>query len=522
MSRRIFDSCALQQNNHARRFAAFCRHALIGVTILFTPLAYSESKAEETILRVGTTAMPPSVGNPFRNTGTPHIFTWSSMFDGLTRIDERGVVGPWLAVSWKNIDPLTWRLHLRPNVTFSNGERFTADAVVNVVAFFKSPAAAREVIARELGFIASARKIDDLTVELTTDKPTPHLPRALPIMYMVAPEQWQSLGPDGFGQNPSGTGPFKLDRADLAGWRMSAFKDSWRAPIFERLNWLAVPDASARVQAVLANQMDIALGLGPDDVSAVEAGGGRGQTWRNASVWAINFHHNKDTPLKDVRVRQALNYAVDRRALVEGLLSGTTVPATQPGPSNAYGYDPEIPPIPFDPEKAKALLTEAGYPKGFKFVAQGVIGAGPADGTVYQKVAQDLAAIGVTMEIRSFPTNELIRAVVEGSWDGDAFGLTYATEPTVDVLRPMQNHSCFWSRPWYCNQAIMPTIEAALAEFDDQKGVELRQEVMRFYREQYVSLYLYELPRFAGLRAAIHGFKEVHGFINFDQITTTP
>jgi peptide/nickel transport system substrate-binding protein len=522
MMRLACDLCALQQGRCQQLLGRVYRRALIVLSALFTFLGHSATVAEETILRVGTTTMPPSVGNPFRNTGTPHVFTWSSIFDGLTRIDERGIVGPWLAVSWQNTDSLTWRLKLRPNVTFSNGEPFTADAVVNVVAFFKAPAAAREVIARELGFISSARKIDDLTVELTTDKPTPHLPRALPIMYMVAPKQWQNLGPDGFGQNPSGTGPFKLDRADLAGWRMSAFKDSWRAPKFDRLNWLSVPDASARVQAVLANQMDIALGIGPDDVSAVEAGGGRGLTWRNASVWAINFHHSKDTPLKDVRVRQALNYAVDRDALVEGLLSGTTVPATQPGPSNAYGYDPEIPPIPFDPEKAKALLAEAGYPEGFKFVVQGVIGAGPADGAVYQKVAQDLAAIGVTMEIRSFPTNELIRAVVEGSWDGDAFGLTYATEPTVDVLRPMQNHSCFWSKPWYCDQSIMPTITAALAEFDQQKGLMLRQEVMRFYREQYVSLYLYELPRFAGLRAAINGFKEVHGFVNFDQITATP
>lgn len=504
------------RNHKPLRLAAWC--LLLGATVGVPNLVV----AEETTLRVGNVTMPPSVGNPFRNTGTPHIFTWSSLFDGLTRIDAQGRVNPWLAVGWTNLDSLTWRITLRPGVTFSNGAPFTADAVVNVIDFFHSDAAAREVIARELGFIKTARKIDDLTVELITDVPTPHLPRTLPLLYMVEPKQWVALGPDGFAQKPVGTGPFKLDKPDAAGWKMSAFKQSWRAPRVDKLTWIAAPEASSRVQAVLADQMDIALSLGPDDTAAIEAGGDKGQTWGNASVWAIHFHHDKNTPLKDVRIRQALNYAVDRKALVQGLLGGSTVEATQPGPRNAIGFDPTIPPIPYDPALAKKLLAEAGYANGFKFVVQAVIGSGPADGAVYQKVAQDLASIGVTMEIRPFPSNELIRAVVEGSWNGDAFGLTYATEPTIDVLRPMQNHSCLWSKPWYCDQSIMPTIKSALSEFNEAKGLALRHQVMRFYRDQYVSLFLYEMPRFAGLRANITGFEELHGFINFDQIRKSP
>ncbi|MDX2144370.1 MAG: ABC transporter substrate-binding protein [Rhodospirillaceae bacterium] len=474
--------------------------------------------ADAATLRVGTTTMPPSQGNPYRNTGTPHIFTWSSIFDGLTRIDETGQLRPWLAVGWENLDPLTWRLTLRPGVTFSNGERLTSAAVVNAAAFFNSPAAAREVVARELGFIKSARIVDELTVDLITDVPTPHLPRALPVFYMVAPDHWTKLGPDEFARAPVGTGPFKIDRLDVAGWKMSAFAGSWRAPKTERLDWIVAPDASARVQAVLADRMDIALGLGPDEVAAIEANGGQGQHWLTANVWSIQFHQNQDSPLRDVRVREALNLAVDRDALVNGLLAGTTVAASQPGTRATFGFDPSIPPIPFDPHRAKQLLTEAGYPKGFSFVLQGVIGAGPADAAMFQKIAQDLAAIGVTMEIRPFPPNELIRAVVEGGWNGDAFGLTYASEPTIDVLRTMQNHSCLWSKPWYCDQRIMPAIRAALTEFDAAKGLSLRHDIMRFYRDEYAALFLYELPRFAGLRAGVSGFKEVHGFISFETI----
>ncbi|MBL8627980.1 MAG: hypothetical protein JNM81_00015 [Rhodospirillaceae bacterium] len=467
---------------------------------------------------MATTVMPQSIGNPYRNTGIPNIFTWSALFDGLTRIDDQGRVMPWLALTWRNIDPLTWRITLRPNVSFSNDAPLNADAVLNTVAYFQTPEAARELVAREMSFIKSARKIDNLTVDLVTDVPAPHLPRVLPLMYMVEPAQWQKLGPEQFAQQPIGTGPFALDKPDVRGWKMSAFTKSWRAPKVEKLNWVVAAEAASRVQAVLADQADIALNLGPDEVNVIEAGGGKGLHWRNASVWAIHFHHNKDTPLKDVRVREALNIAIDRKALVQGLLQGATVEAAQPGSSMAYGFDDTIPLIPYDPARAKKLLAEAGYPKGFSFVIQGVVGTGSSDGAVYQKVAQDLAAVGVTMQIRQFPVTELMRNAMDGSWNGDGFGLTYSSEPTIDVIRTMQNHSCLWAKPWYCDQSIMPAIRVALTTFDEAEGLKARHQVMRHYRNQYVSLFLYETPRFAGMRANVMDFRELHGFINFDQI----
>ncbi len=493
--------------------------AALATAFAFSPTSTEHAHAAEKILRVGNTAMPQTVGNPYRNTGIPNIFTWSALFDGLTRIDAEGRVQPWLALSWRNIDPLTWRITLRPNVVFSNGAPFTSDAVISAISYFQTPEAARELVAREMNFIKSARKIDDLTVDLITDVPAPHLPRTLPLLYMTEPTQWKKLGPEQFALQPIGTGPFTLDKADVQGWKMSAFRNSWRAPQVDKLNWIAAADATTRVQAVLANQMDIALSVGPDEVAAIEAGGGKGLHWKNASVWAINFHHDKDTPLKHVRVRQALNYAIDRKALVDGLLQGATIPATQPGASTAYGYDTSIPPIPYDPVLAKKLLAEAGYPKGFSFVIQGVVGTGSSDGAVYQKVAQDLAAVGVKMDIKQFPVTELMRNAMDGGWNGDGFGLTYSAEPTIDVIRGMQNHSCLWGKPWYCDEKIMPAIRKAMTAFDEAEGLKARHDVMRYYRDQYVSLFLYELPRFAGMRGNVSGFQELHGFITLDRIT---
>ena len=489
-----------------------------GLTVLGL-VAMAGQGATAATLRVATTALPASLANPYRFTNVPHIFTFAAVFDGLTRIDAEGVVQPWLAVSWTRRDATTWRFSLRPNVRFSNGAPFNADAVVNTVAYLAGPGHDRELIAREVG-IKSARKIDDLTVELTAEAPAPFLPRVLPYLYIVEPGAWRSLGPEGFARAPVGTGPFRVTRIAANRWDLAAVPTSWRAPQVEALSFIAAADAGARAQAVLADQADIALQIGPGEVGTVEAGGGRGASWPLAAVWGIHFHiaNGKHAALKDRRVREALNLAVDRDTIVAQLLQGGTVPARGPGPRRAFGYDPSLPPIPYDPARAKKLLTEAGYPNGFRFVLQAVIGSAPADGEVYQKVAEDLSRIGVTMETRTFPVPQLIRSVVEGTWDGDAFGLAISTEPSIDVMRPMIQFSCLNPHAWYCDQSVMPLIREAFVESDPKKALDLRHRLMAHYRNDYPSLYLYDQIRFVGLRANVRDFAEVNGFIAFERI----
>jgi peptide/nickel transport system substrate-binding protein len=477
--------------------------------------------AARDVIRIGTTALPPTLGNPYRNTGTPHIFTWSATFDGLTRIDADGALHPWLATSWKAVDELTWHITLRDDVTFSNGRPFDADAVLNVVEFFQSDAAVREAVAREFAFIAGARTLGSHAVEITTSSPTPHLPRALPLMHMVEPNHWRELGPEGFAQDPIGTGPYRPVDFGTTRILYEAVPTSWRTAKIPRMEKIAAPDAYTRAQAVIADQLDIAMGIGPDEVAVIKAAGGIGLDWPTAALWAINFHHGKGTPLDDVRVRQALNLAINRQQLVDALLDGKPALPTQAATPNTYGYDPSLPPVPYDPARARTLLAEAGYPEGFSFVVQGVIGAGANDAAMYQLVAQDLAAVGVTMEIRVFPVTQLIRSVMEGEWNGDAFGVTFAAEPTIDVLRPMRNHSCLWPHPWYCDDRIMPAINEALVTFDEQRGLDLRHQVMKFYRDEWVALYLYQIVRFAGTRANVRGFSEVHGFVSYEDLQFT-
>ncbi|MBP02513.1 MAG: hypothetical protein CMM25_06865 [Rhodospirillaceae bacterium] len=491
------------------------------IRILFLCVAYIisslPSHAQDT-LRIGTIALPPSLGDPYQYSGIPHLWTLSAVFDGLTRIDKNGALRPWLATDWEAEDQYTWLISLRKSVEFSNGEEFNATAVVNAINYLIDDNTVTGAVAPEFKFILTAEIVDNHTVRIITKIPAPGLPRVLPLLHIVEPKHWYNLGPKDFAKNPVGTGPYHPTEFSPTQIKFEAVNTSWRAPKISKLEIIATPDSYSRSQAVITGEIDIAMGLGPDEIHSITNNGGKGLDWRVAAIWAIHFHHNNGSPLDNVSIRQALNIAINRDTLIENLLDGRTVPANQPGPAVAFGFDPTIPEIEYNPQKARQLLEEAGYQNGFKFVVEGAIGAGANDSAVYQQVAQDLANVGVIMEIRTVSVPQLIRSVIEGQWNGDAFGITYATEPTIDVLRPMRNHSCLWYHPWYCDESIMPTIKQAGTTFNPQLALTLRHKIMQHYRNQWVSLYLYQTVRFAGTTKNVVGFEEVHGLINYENI----
>ena len=110
------------------------------ITFVIIKLLINTAASEVDAIRIGTVAIPPSLGNPYRNTGPPHLFTWSATFDGLTRFNKNGELIQWLALSWENIDKLTWRINLRDKVTFSNGEKFKSDSVITSINYLISNA----------------------------------------------------------------------------------------------------------------------------------------------------------------------------------------------------------------------------------------------------------------------------------------------------------------------------------------------------------------------------------------------
>lgn len=489
--------------------------------------AMVKPEQEPLTLRLGVISLPPALGNPYRGTGVPTIFTYRTMFEGLTFLTADGEVLPRLARTWERLDDLTWRFDLRDDVVFHNGVPFTAEAVVFAVNYLTSDEGRIESVARDLGGIAAAEPVDDYTVLIRTVFPLPLLPALTESLLIVEPGQWTKLGSEGFAQGPIGTGPFKLIKWEETKASFAAHTNGWRKPAVDALEVWAIPDASTRVQAILSERVDIVIGLSRDDILAIEAepGGGRGYIAKSASVLGISFiftNFPPGHPLQDKRVRHALNYAVDKEAYIQAFFGGETQPASQPTTAGVFGYNAALRPYPFDPERARALLTEAGYPDGFEFVAEITIGGGASLGPAYQQVAADLLKVGVAMTLQTIPVQQLIRSIQEGGWRGEAFGMNFSAERTSDSLRPLRLHSCINRNPWYCDEDVSAMIQEALDESDLEKRRVLTEAVMAAYHEEAPAIWMHEIVTFTGLGPRVKSYRVDHNLIAFDEIKLTP
>jgi peptide/nickel transport system substrate-binding protein len=340
------------------------------------------------------------------------------------------------------------------------------------------------------------------------------------MLSIVEPGAWAKLGREGFGRQPVGTGPFQVQQWRPAGASLTAFKGSWRAPKVDALEVLTIPDATSRIQALLSGRVDLAMILGPDNTEIIENAGHKMLVYPLGGVVGLAFIATKEqSPVVDVRVRQALNYGVDKQRIVSALLGGAGRPSGQPATAFSFGYNPAIAPYPYDPAKAKSLLAEAGYAKGLALMLEAVPGTIAADSQVFEQVAADLAKIGVTLTIRitTFPT--FSTHYRQGGWDGDAFGMYYNSDPTLDPLRGIKGHSCLSLHPWYCDQAITPTQQAALNASDVATRTKLTRDVMARYHDQAASLFLYEVTGFMGLASRVKNFRIANNFMYLHEVT---
>jgi peptide/nickel transport system substrate-binding protein len=469
-------------------------------------------------LTVGVYGIPKALGNPYSSTSISESYTWSAIFDALTEVDAEANVRPALATEWHALDELTWRFTLRPDVKFSNGEAFNADAVVNAVDYLTSDEAAGESMARELSPLIGATAISDLEVEITTRQPTLILPAMLAAMRIVAPQAWRELGPIGFARAPVGTGAFQVKKWSAAKVSLVANPNAWRPPAVERLDIFEVLDPAARLQGVQSGRLDIAIALAGDDVEVLEQTGAAAYIGPGSGVVGMSFVTVKDGPIADPRVRQALNYAVNKQLIVDVLLGGNTRVATQAAPHYVQGHDPDLKGFPYNPEKAKALLAEAGYPDGFAFVSEVVLGGSTSAVAVYSYLVQQLANVGVEMEVRGIPIAQLISRAVGGGFEGGAFGMEFDFKPTMDAMRAIPMHSCQRAVPWHCDKTIMPTIEAAQREFDPETRLRLLREIMQRYQDDPPMLFLFESVHFDGLSRRVENYNPANRIVNYHSI----
>lgn len=332
------------------------------------------------------------------------MYTLWQFYESLTRVSPDGDVSGLLATGWENIDKLTWRFTLRPGVKFHNGKTFNAKSVAAQINHLVNSEEVHGTVAystnQRQAKITNARVIDDLTVEFTTSVPNPELPRQMAGFWMPDSEARDALGLKGFNRQPIGTGPYKVVNFKPGEVNYEAYEGAWRPAKVKFIKTVELAEAATRVTSILSGEVDISQGVPMDAIDRLKNENHKVDIAARPSVFDWRFMSvRKGIPFSDKRVRQAANYAIDRDAINKHFFGGITVAGSQCATRKTFGCNPAVEPYPYDPEKAKAPLTEAGYPNGFDTGAMVTTGAFPADKDIYQFTAQQLSAVGIRTTI---------------------------------------------------------------------------------------------------------------------------
>jgi peptide/nickel transport system substrate-binding protein len=478
-----------------------------------------QGRAAGGAFRIGVSGLPPGRGNPFGSVGFPQIFAFLGVFDCLTEVASDGRIIPALAERWEIENERGWRFRLRPGLTFSNGESCDATAVAASLNLVSGETGRTFAVYRDAQTIARAEALDPLTVRIHTSSADPIIPGKLAGLRIVPAKYFHDLGAAGFAAKPVGTGPYIAQEWTESRVRLARNPTAWRKPIVDTVELRALPDNATRLQALLSGAVDVALNLSPDDRAALEAAGYRTIFTPRAAVLAIQFITERDSPLRDARVRRALNLAVDRARIVQVILGGSTVPASQASVAAAFGYLPGLDPLPFDPAQAKALLAEAGYPNGFRMPTTVTIGNSPNDTAVFQQVASDLAAVGVQMVVGSVPLSQFNRFLYEADWgDAIAFSMHYGSVPAMDATVSLRMHSCLWPKPWICDAATTEMIRKADMTFDIEQRRAVVQDIMRRLHDDPPGIMLHETRYLDALSPKVATYDAPFGFLRYQTL----
>ncbi|MEV6916870.1 ABC transporter substrate-binding protein [Amycolatopsis sp. NPDC051106] len=352
--------------------------------------------ATGSVLRVAQIADPKTL-DPQKQGDMTSMNVLTNMFDTLTTRGPDNRLVPGLALEWSSPDPLTWRFKLRPGVEFHNGEPCDANAVAFSINRLLDPATKSPIV--ELRYVKQAVAVDDLTVDLRCAQPDPIIPAKVSLFGGVAvpPGYLKQVGNAGFAKHPVGTGPFTF--ADFQRdhrLRMRANPAYWGGrPAYDELVFLPMPDPSSALASLQSDEVDIVANLTPD--AALQLQGYKGVAIRNFPGIRTSYLSLDTTsgPLRDVRVRRALNHAVDVPLLIKAVLDGKAREVPTMFPRESFGFDPSIAPFTRDVGLAKQLLAEAGFPDGFDTS----LTAQTADGNLAEAISGLLARVGVRARV---------------------------------------------------------------------------------------------------------------------------
>jgi len=506
-----------------RKSTLLCAVSLAAV--LASPALVSPAGAQE--LTIGIAAEPSALDPHYHNLG-PNNAMRRHIFESLVLTDENQRLHPGLASSYEPLDETTWQFKLREGVTFHDGSPFTAKDVIYTVCRVPTVENSPSSFTVYTKAIAGMEVKDPHTLIITTDGPYPLLPNELASWGVLSATANGVTGDIGFSRDgctgidsyPK-TEAFNSGEAAI-GTGMYKFKEYTRGEkiVFERndsywgdkADWATVTFRpitadGPRVAALLAGDVDMIDNPPLQDLERIKSEGFQVSQGLSNRVIYLHVDHEQEptpgvtgtdkNPFKDVRVRQAVSMAINRDAIVERIMGGVAVPAGELLPPGMFGSSPDAKATPYDPDAAKKLLAEAGYPDGFGLTIGSPNDRYINDAQVTQAVAQMLTRIGIETQVDAVTASTFFARRNKFEFSMYLAGWGSATGEMSSPLRALiagKNADKGYggtNAGRYANPDLDALIDKALATVDDDKREAILQEASKLAMDDFAILPLH-------------------------------
>jgi peptide/nickel transport system substrate-binding protein len=483
--------------------------ALLLLSTLLVPVLAVAAKDELTVVQ-GTEV---TTLDPQQVQGIDGIAIVRHLFNSLVFLDARGEIVPDLAERWDvAADGATWTFHLRKGVKFHDGSPFNAEAVRFTIERAIGPGSPASLAKRYLSIIDRVEVVNDATVRIVTRGPSgPFLYHMAHISgaAMMSPSATQKAGTN-IGRQPVGTGPFRLvewRRGDEVVIERNDAYFGERARV-RRIVYKIVPEVATRVLQLETGEADVALRLPPFEVKRLSANPSL-DVVKTVSIRPMMFYLNtRKKPFDDLRVRRAVNLAIDRKELIQSVLSGEATPLDSPLASPMPGHI-HVQNLEYDPARARALLREAGVPDGFTLTMDCTLGRFVLDREVCTAVAGQLAKVGLKTQTRMFGDYpQYIASRAKRDYDLTQFGFAAGSmDPDAAFQSTVHSSNVGKNFNWsdVSNAKIDTLIDAGRTTVDEKKRRAIYAELQKLVMQEYPMLFLYTEHEFTGVRKGVTG-----------------
>jgi peptide/nickel transport system substrate-binding protein len=477
---------------------------ILGLTMALLLACLTPAGAQGTSVQI-TIAQPAEATtmDPGRSTQVLTVNYFYNLYDTLTAWDVSLKLGPALATSWKNVNETTWEFTLRPGVKFHDGTALTAEDVKATLERNLVPG--RTVVQPGFATIDAVQVVDVSTIRVVTKKPDPLLPvRMAQMGAQILPARLTTeAGAKDLARKPVGTGAYRfVEWVKDERLVMEANREWWgwggKAPAIDRVVWKPIPEDFPRIVALDKGEVDVITNVPPDQIRAIESGRlTRTVTVPSTRVVAFGLNATQP-PTSDKRVRQALHYALDINAIIKNLYAGLGKPFSGGLADTDFGYNPSLKPYPYDPAKARRLLSEAGYPGGIDVTLYAGLGTMVNDKHLVESIADTWGKAGIRAKVQLMEMGARQRMLNDRTLPPNGLLLGNPQSTLLDAdgsLWRLYHPNGLNGKNWIGSQPgqrFHDLMEQARYTLDPRKRKELYTEATQIFHEEKPALELFQ------------------------------